>query len=113
MLSIFPKMLNYGIIAPTIIRLAILVAVLGTLYQKKKVFNSPQIHTVAPIIAEAILGICVLLGAYTQIASILLAILFIIKACKKDAVTLHIILAIISISLLFSGAGFLAVDLPL
>lgn len=74
---------------------------------------------------EIILGLSLITGFLTQISALIGALLFgtiaVIKIFKKPSTMekigesgeYYLILTIISISLLFSGAGFLAFDLPL
>jgi len=127
MLSIFPSLLTYGLLAPLILRVVLGLVFIHTGYHKlasKSVdgTNKPPRALVQSVaLIQIITGLALFVGLYTQIAAlvvILLTIWFLIiklQGKNPSGYPVHIILIILAIafSLLFSGAGFLAFDLPL
>lgn len=134
MLSIFPSLLIFGIFAPFILRVTIGVYFLYTGYQhiqkeqkdivqeatqKFGSFAKPLVIT--GVLFEIALGLLLVVGFLTQIASIL-GMIFVLKLLwfkneyphfVKNERVLYIIIFVILLSLLFTGAGAYAVDLPL
>ena len=120
MLSIFPSLLSYQQFAPFIIRLT-----LGVIFvhwaivslRKKGGFGTEK----AVSLGELIAGILLIVGLYTQVASLFIAIDMIVKLVSEiskkqflnDGVNYYLILLILAISLMVTGAGILAYDLPL
>ena len=134
MLNTFPNLLPYGLFATTIIRLVIgfVLVYIGILTlssrrqllsQKLSLYKYPFENFVPwPLgIIEIITGGCLIIGLLTQISSLVAIYLFlsllVIDLGKNkvfdQSTIFYIILILVSISLLFSGAGFLSVDLPL
>ena len=114
-LSIFPQLLTFGLIAPLLLRLGV---GLFLVYLGKKRYQ--KIYNWSAII-YAISGILLIIGLYTQIA-VLVSMLIIgfdfymdkkTAPISKDKIFLYVITGIILLSLLFTGPGFLAFDLPL
>ncbi len=114
-LAIFPSLLTFSIIAPFLLRLAIgILLLLAGMDRYKKEYNWASFFYFAS-------GLLLIVGLYTQIA-VLVAI-----ACVKfgyfmekksgpvsrEKMTLSMLMVIILISLLLTGPGFLAFDLPL
>jgi len=72
-------------------------------------------------VVEMLVAIFLIIGFWTQLAALLNAIILIIKLGFKirqgkflsDGVNYYILLLIMAISLIFTGAGFLAIDYPL
>ncbi|MFA5651970.1 MAG: DoxX family membrane protein [Candidatus Paceibacterota bacterium] len=72
-------------------------------------------------VIEIIGGLILIIGAYTQLTSIIFAILFFCEAIleyresnlEKRNLTFYILMFTISLSLVFLGAGAFALDLPL
>ena len=134
MLNPFPDLLTYSLLAPLILRVAagLIFIDLGVLLFK----NEKELWTVSlsalkiprPQIAikvlgcvEIIGGLMLIVGFYTQIAALVLALLTFAEAyieykepvfLKRNFVFYFMLLAI-TLSLLFSGAGAFAIDLPL
>jgi len=114
-LSIFPQLLTFGLIAPLLLRLGVglFLIYLGR-ERYKKVYNWSSVIYILS-------GILLILGLYTQITSIvsILVISFDYFTDKGSASfsfekkILFMIMKIILLSLLFTGPGFLAFDLPL
>jgi len=134
MLNPFPDLLVYSLLAPFILRLVaglifINLGVLTFKNEKERWFSSLTILRIPnPKLAVKILGaieiasgVMLVLGFYTQIAALILALLTFAEAYVeyKDPTVLkrnfvfYIMLLSIVLSLLLSGAGAFAIDLPL
>jgi putative oxidoreductase len=134
MLNPFPELLTYSLLAPFILRLvAGLVFIdLGVLVFKNEkerwlaslsALRIPKPKLAVKIFGsiEVLGGIMLLVGFYTQIAALVLALFTFAETyieykqpeiLKRNFVFYMLLLAIL-ISLLFSGAGAFALDLPL
>ncbi len=114
-LSTFPSLLTFGLFAPLLLRLCVgsLILLFGferykTSYKWASIFY-------------AVSGVLLVLGLYTQLAAILGLIILRFDMWvekKKSPVSrqyllFDITLSIILISLIFTGPGFFAFDLPL
>ncbi len=114
-LSVFPQLLTFSLVAPLILRFSVGLFILSRGWDRHK---KPYKFT---SIVYAIAGALLILGLYTQIAAILALIVlkFDFYTDKKtgkvsrEKFILQVIVNIIVISLLFTGPGFLAFDLPL
>jgi uncharacterized membrane protein YphA (DoxX/SURF4 family) len=134
MLNPFPSLLIYSMLAPFFLRLVagFIFIDLGLLAWKTERegwiislkamrIPKPEAAVKALGVIEAIAGIMLLIGFYTQIAALALAVLTLGEAyieykdpaILKRNLTFYILLFAISLSLLFSGAGAYAFDLPL
>ena len=119
MVNPFPDLLSFGILAPFIVRVflggyfLLYGYALGHVLLKKKVDGSIFLHSGIALFA-LFGGLSVLVGFLTQIGAILLLLLSAYLAyVKKDQASIFLSLFAISLSLLFSGAGALAFDVPL
>ncbi len=132
MLNPFPDLLTYSFFAPTLLRVAVALALFFVAYvQFKRLHELSQIRFPVvgggawiiwlSIIAHTVIGLMLFFGAYTQIAAIL-GVLGGIKGlvwgkryprvfvlCRVD----YLFILVMCLSLLLSGAGALARDLPL
>jgi putative oxidoreductase len=119
MLNTFPALLDYSLLAPFILRVVagIIFLDFGILSLKKE---PSKLLKVAGII-EIVGGVLLILGLLTQVSALVLAILTFIEAyieyrdpeiLKMDFI-FYILLLSITLSLLLSGAGSFAIDLPL
>ncbi len=134
MLNPFPELLTYALLAPFILRLTLGYILINLGYLKLKAeknrwetifqmlgFKEKALATKILAYIELLGGLALLFGFYTQIAALVFAILLGIElfierkeeTLMKRDLTFYILLFAISLSLLFSGAGFLAFDLPL
>jgi len=134
MLNPFPDLLVYSMLAPFILRVVagLIFIDLGVLLFKNEKarwtaslssLNIPRPKVAAQIlgIVEIIGGIMLILGFYTQIAALLLVIFTFAETYLeyKDPTLLkrnfvfYILLFAITLSLLLSGAGAFAIDIPL
>ncbi|MEK7200907.1 MAG: DoxX family protein [Patescibacteria group bacterium] len=134
MLNPFPDLLVYSLLAPFILRVvagSIFINLGVLLFRGEKerwlaslsALNIPNPKLIIKIlgIIEVVSGIMLILGFYTQIASLILALLVFAESyieykqpeiLKRNFVFYIILLAIV-LSLLLSGAGRPAFDLPL
>lgn len=138
MLSVFPNLLDYGLLAPLLLRMGIGVLFLvrgidlikekdnnipwKSFWQKRIAENRIQKVVFVHGIVQCIIAAAFIFGFLTQIAAILALILTLIEWQKDNESNLpkdtnrkfsHIFAVLICFSLLFLGAGFLAIDLPL
>lgn len=121
MLNPFPSLLDFALLAPFLVRvilgLTFLHLAYGGLLHHKKISRLVMFL----VVLGALGGIALLVGLFTQIASLLGAFislafsLFPKQTTAPLAVDKHLslILFALSLSLLFSGAGLFAFDLPL
>ncbi len=135
MLNPFPDLLTYSLIGPFFLRVTIgfILANLGYLkltrerdswetifkligLNKQKEFGTVIVGTI-----EIIGGVALIVGFYTQIAALVFVILNGIEmfieyheeTLMKRDMAFYLLIFVIALSLLFTGAGFLAFDLPL
>ena len=134
MLNPFPELLSYSLLAPFILRviLGVIFVDLGVLKFKKErarfIASFEALHlkpakelvTLAGIL-DIVGGTMLILGLYTQIAALAFVILTGIeiyieskdtKILKRD-MTFYVLVLIIAVSLLLTGAGAFAFDIPL
>ena len=110
----FPELLTYSFYAPLLLRIALAFYALLVVYKQR------EKEAIYYRVVFFIVGIALLVGFYVQIAVLVLALLLIISLFDAHArlntevsrVELILLLAII-LSLLVTGAGYLAIDLPL
>lgn len=134
MLNPFPELLTYSLLSPFILRVVagLIFINLGALAfrnEKKRweislsALKVPRAETAVKILGgvEIAGGIMLFLGFYTQIAALVLALLTFSEAyieykdpaiLKRNIIFYSMLFAIV-LSLLFSGAGAFAIDLPL
>lgn len=134
MLNIFPELLDFGFIAPTILRISIGLFFIHLGYQKynshkeniSTFLESVKIKPAKTIVqtlggVEIVIGLLFLTGTLTQIAALISLIICAVSLVlvykepdlKLKSTSEYLFLLAISLSLLLSGAGFLAVDFPL
>jgi hypothetical protein len=120
MLNVFPDLLSFGLLAPFMLRLALVAFIVLIYFLKSRPgnTNSEKVFSYIFLLAGAFL----LLGIYTQIAAILTALLILIEAARSLILKQHkspeyrmlfLLAFFIALSLLFSGAGAAALDIPL
>src|SRR3989344_2898663 len=134
MLNPFPDLLVYSLLAPFILRVVvgIIFIDLGLLMSKGEKQRwlssfsalkvpSPQIAVKVLAIVEIVAGVMLILGFYTQIAALILALLTFAEVyieykeptLLKRNLVFYLLLLTITLYLLLSGAGQPAIDLPL
>lgn len=129
MLTPFPDLLTYGAYAPTILRVVLALALFYIAYQQIKhrgkiaELKLPVSNAFASLsaILHAVVGLMVLVGYYTQWAVIIVAVALItglwLNRRYPSVVILSngtiVVLLAVCLSLLITGAGAYAFDLPL
>ena len=122
MLNTFPDLLTLSFIAPLILRVFagsyfIKQAWIELIKHKRRKTNSPRLTR----ILGAIGGVLLLVGFLTQVTSLFLILIVIFniilrvknKKIKENKLDFYILILGVLLSLVLSGAGFLAIDLPL
>ncbi|MFA6536446.1 MAG: DoxX family membrane protein [Candidatus Paceibacterota bacterium] len=124
MLSIFPNLLTYGLAGPTLLRIVAGLIIIYSGYQLYRSLSAPK-SILARIIAllEVLGGIFLVIGLFTQPVALVLILILLIQALKSKTPRwagaivynkrVYLLLIVILLSLLVSGPGFLAFDLPL
>ena len=133
-LNTFPELLTYGVLSPFILRVVIgfIVINLGFLKLGKEkkdwqeLLETINFHPAKYLVKllafiEIIGGLLLLAGAYVQVVAIIFSIVFFCEAIldyrdenlEDRNLTFYILIFAISLSLIFSGAGAFAFDLPL
>jgi len=133
-LNPFPDLLLFEPLAPFILRVVLGLIILNIGYLKLKGFeprwkifmealgfrhNSEAVKILG--VLEIISGAMILVGLYTQIVALVLALLIFIElyaeykesSLVKRDIVFYILIFAISLSLLFTGAGAFSLDLPL
>ncbi len=122
MLSIFPSLLAYEGLAPLLIRLVVGGTLVWFGYQKViGKGRSSGSNTILYGVVEMIIAFFIIIGLFTQLAALINVVILIIKLGHKitkkefftDGVNYYVLLLAMAVSLLFTGPGFLAFDLPL
>ncbi len=120
MLSVFPSLLSWQLVAPLIMRLALGAIFIHWAYRSFKNKNASAQKKAIGIV-EGISGILLVIGLWTQVAA-LIAIVYLLvgiyhkiskKAFLTDGVNYYLVLLVIAVSIIVSGAGLIAFDLPL
>jgi len=119
MLSVFPYLLSWQMLSPFIIRVTLGVVVLLWAHKSLKKGSPTNDKAIGAI--EGVAGILLTIGAWTQVAALVIAIDLVIRLWQKassknlftDGVNYYFILFILSLSLLVTGAGAFSFDLPL
>ncbi len=114
-LSIFPSLLTFGLLAPFLLRVGVGLFIILFGWER---FNKP--YKLSSIIYFAT-GIMLMVGLYTQVVVIIGIILikfdyFVdrkFSPISKDKMIIYFLVAVILLSLLVTGPGLFAFDLPL
>lgn len=135
MLNPFPSLLTYGLLAPFLLRITIgfILANLGYLKLTKEkeslsllfgiagLRKYKEFGTIAVGVIEIVGGLMLIAGFYTQIAALIFVVLVGMEMYIEHAdagllkrnLVFYVLLFVIALSLMVTGAGFLAFDLPL
>jgi uncharacterized membrane protein YphA (DoxX/SURF4 family) len=119
MTSLFPELLTYSLIAPLLLRLTIAMVFIFWAYRMARMVGRTQKDVLMSVV-YGISGLLFLVGIFTQFASLVAVVVLGVHIIKKimsrafltDGVNYYLILLAIAISLLFTGPGFFAFDLP-
>lgn len=130
----FPELLIFSLLAPTLLRLTLGVFIVLLGYNKLKEENKEITHFFKSLgfkpakyyvhalaFAEIAMGVALFVGFLTQIAALVVAIITFVSfiiAVRHPETGLqkpsdYALFFVISISLVLTGAGLLAIDLPL
>ena len=120
MLSVFPSLLSYSQLSPFLIRIALGVIFIYWTYKILRNTNN-EAKTKAIALIEGVAGVLLVIGLWTQVAALVaiidLGIRLVQKIMKKsfltDGVNYYLVLLVMAVSLIVTGAGWLAFDLPL
>ncbi|MCF7865770.1 MAG: DoxX family protein [Candidatus Pacebacteria bacterium] len=130
----FPELLTFSLLAPTLLRLTLGIFVILLGYNKLKnpqkgivdffealSFKPSSYYIKTLSIAEIVMGIALFFGFLTQIAALVVAIITFVSLLVTirhpeaglQKASLYTLFFVISISLVLTGAGLIAIDLPL
>jgi uncharacterized membrane protein YphA (DoxX/SURF4 family) len=121
-LSLLPSLLPYGQVSPLIIRVVLGITLAYFGYEKiKGRGRSSGSNSVVYGAVEIFIALFLVIGLFTQLAALLNGVILVIKLGAKarerkllsDGINYYILLLAMAISLLFTGAGLFAFDLPL
>ncbi len=120
MLSLFPSLLSFAPLAPFLIRLTLgIILILWTLQTFKNGSTTSSHKTISGI--EGIAAILLIIGAWTQGAALFIVIDLIVRLIWKirakqfltNGINYYLILLVLAVTLLLTGAGGFAFDYPL
>ncbi len=119
MLSLFPSFLVWQMYAPLILRLVIALVFFHWSYRGLRYRQSPLKSIIGSL--QGVVGFLFILGLYTQLAALVACLMLAYElgmkvkrgAFMNDGVNYYLILFAISLSLLLTGPGQYAFDLPL
>ena len=120
--SLFPGLLAYHDFGPLVIRVLLGAALLhfGTKKLKRRGDSSGSNSQMYGVV-EILVGLFYIIGLFTQLAALLNSVILIIKLGFKsrageflsDGINYYVLLLAMAVSLLFTGAGAYAFDMPL
>jgi|SRR3989344_2496599 len=134
MLNVFPELLNYSLLAPFILRVVvglIFIDLGGLIFRSERqrwiasfeALGLRPTNLLIPIYAlvQIVGGIMLIIGLWTQVAALALVIITGIelyiewsaKEILKRDMVFYLLLFTISLSILLTGAGAYALDIPL
>lgn len=120
MLNPFPDLLTYILLSPLLLRVAVGIFLIRTQHNALRFPKNPQERVIA--VVSTLAGIMLVVGFYTQIAALVTIFLTAYMFWKKmrtgelfpaSEKWVSVFVIVIALSLLFSGAGGFAIDIPL
>jgi uncharacterized membrane protein YphA (DoxX/SURF4 family) len=119
MLSLFPSLLSFEMLAPFLLRVTLGAVLIYWAYGRVKMRGDAL--TTSFGLLEGIIGILLVIGLLTQLAALVAVVIFLVKLAHKvrsrsfftNGINYYFILLIISLALIFLGAGAFAIDVPL
>jgi uncharacterized membrane protein YphA (DoxX/SURF4 family) len=120
MLSLFPSLLSWSQVAPLLDRLCLGAVLLWWAYRLYHNGSAPTGMKLVGLI-EVVIAIFLVIGLWTQ-AAVLAAVIDLLiriggrirnKSFLTNGINYYLVLLVLAVSLMLSGAGFLAFDLPL
>jgi putative oxidoreductase len=134
MLSVFPELLTFELLAPFLLRVVVGLILINLGWMKFKGekarwegffdaigWRPKETFVIVFGLIEIVGGGLLLIGLYTQVAALVIAVINFAELhverkesvlLKRDAI-FYLFIFVISISLLLTGPGFFAFDLPL
>ena len=117
MLSVFPHLLDYPLIAPFLIRLTLAVVFFHFAQRDSKLTGLRK--TLGTI--ELLAALFLIIGLFTQVVALIMCLVLAVLIFKKieekafftDGVNYYVLVFMLCFCLLFLGAGSYAIDLPL
>jgi len=118
--SIFPELYNFREFSPFILRVALAVIFINMGWQDVTKKNGWKIINFTLGVTKIATGFFLLIALYAQVAALFTIVLSFFKIlidlksgeCKHN-LGYHILILVVSLSLLFTGPGAFSVDLPL
>jgi uncharacterized membrane protein YphA (DoxX/SURF4 family) len=120
MLTPFPGLLTWGLLSPLIIRITLGVILTYWGYKALRDTSGTTNKKVTGIV-DVVVGLMCIVGFYTQIAAMIAALGLIIriieriknKAFLTDGINYYLIVLVLALSLIVTGAGLFAFDIGL
>jgi len=120
MLSLFPHLFQYELVAPFLIRIILGVVFLHWSYRELKNSSSHSTKKLIGIL-EGVAGLLLVAGLWTQGVALFATLDLLVrtferaqkKAFLTDGVNYYLILLVLAVSLLVLGAGIMAFDMPI
>jgi len=122
MLNTFPDLLNLSFIAPLILRIFVGSYFLKQSWEELNFYRKGLIESFKlSKILETLGGILLIIGFLTQVTSLFLILITVFnivyhiknRRLNEEKLDFYIIILGILISLIITGAGFMAIDMPL
>lgn len=135
MISIFPELFGYSFLATFVLRVALgavfIVFAYTTFFRDRNAYmnawetlivRSGKIFLGVGVAVNLIIGVLLVVGAFTQIAALAGGIIAMLGAGAKikrphllphSNLSFYLFLAVVSFSMIFIGPGAFAIDLPL
>jgi putative oxidoreductase len=134
MLNPFPELLSFTLMAPLLIRVAVGVFFISFGWNKltkerehrSSFFDSIGLRPAGVYVTllgllQIIIGVCLIIGFFTQVAAILATVIMFVSYIIKvrhpemlfNTTSIYALLFIMALTLVFTGAGLFAIDLPL
>jgi len=122
MLSLFPYFLNYQQLGPFLIRIVVGITLAYFGYRKVRGYmDSSGSNSKMYGYVEMFVALFLIIGLFTQLAALINALILVIKLSFKardgklftDGINYYILLLVMVLSLVVTGPGFFAFDLPL
>lgn len=120
MLNVFPNLLTYTMLAPLILRVFLAVYLI---WRSSKDLKNPTLNSLSKFSAVVLIiaGAALFVGILTQLAAIVVIVCTLIpllynfsrKTLDEKDIIIQKLILVIAVSLLFTGAGAAAFDLPL
>jgi len=116
MLSLFPELFNFSILAPFVLRIALGVPLINHGLSKTIAKGNVSQRILGGIVFLS--GILLVIGLFTQASAIVVSLIIIVNSIvmgkqAQKPLSERLIKLAIAISLILTGPGIFAIDLPL